>query len=618
MSRIFGVFDRGSPQEAPVLAGRLAASVPPVRGGGRTATENVSLGPVSLGLAAGAHSYASGLYRAPGGDGLAVWCGYLPRLGETFTAAGLPADGQTGDNLLALYRERGPLMADILPGRAAVALYDARAGRLFAACDRGGFFPLFLARPGGRLVFASSVAMLREAVLPEAPVNRAAVAQHLFFDAQCGATTWYEGIENLPYGTWIEVDTASGEMRRGRYFSYENLFDIAAYREARSIDSPEVLRKTFDESIGRIMDGRDPGTFGLLCGGGIDCSFAGAVLHAAGYRVPMFCAWISDVPVHEADQAREVGDSLGAEVIDAFMPRRRYYPLLLRNIVDLAQPAAHPNLARVYILAETVRAHGRPDQILGVASDLLFGGTGNVRSLYRYQRLRRVASVLPARARTLLGVATADPAALDLVLRMRNPLPNAAALGMGEFSRAATQQRIREALSGIADPRERAVKILMVENLCDYQEHLLQRRYEFTAREGISYYFPFLDTEVVRFAINLPVRHCIDWGQSKLVVRRALGRALGGHFARRKKWGGDIPIELWVAPLAFLLRRGFVSDHLGFDAQTLLPVIKGHHKLLWNLLDIELWGRLCVQRQHPEEILELVRGQGIECDPWDG
>lgn len=614
MSRIFGVAGGMPAPEAGSLLERAMAAVPPARGGGESTLVETGDG-ISLGLRKGPDSYENGIHRLEDGAVIA-WCGFLPGLYKVFEDNGLPADTPAGAGLIDLYRSKGPEFPSLLPGMSSLAISDPVSGKLFVATDRSGFFPIFYAGSGEMLVFSSSIKAVR-ALFPDAGMNGAALDQHLLFDAQYGGATFYEGIYNLHYGGYLEMDKGSERVSKGRYFTYESLFDLSEYRANRKIDAAAVLSELLGKSCGRILDGRQAELFGLLCGGGVDCSLIASILKGLGYDLPMFCAWISDVKVKEADQAGEVAGALDTELVTAFMSREKYYPYLLRNMVDLDQPIVHPNLARIHVIAETARSHQRRNQILGVASDLLFGGTGNVRSMYRYQSLRGIADIIPSRFRTVIEALVEKERKLDTELRLRNRFTSVAAMGFGNFDRARTQKGIDDAFAGIEDPKETAVKALMLENLCDYQQHLLNIRYELTSGEGISYFFPFLDPEVVRFAVNLPVSHSVSWNGQKLLVRKALAAALGDEIAARPKWGGDIPLDKWVVPLEFLVRDGFLSAETGFDHEALLPVAGRDPKLLWNLIDTELWGRLSVWRQDPQGILDLIRAQGIECADYE-
>jgi hypothetical protein len=299
------------------------------------------------------------------------------------------------------------------------------------------------------------------------------------------------------------------------------------------------------------------------------------------------------------------------------LTREMFYPGLLKSIVDFAQPIVHPNTAKFYPDVDGLRSVGRRSQIYGVASDLLFGGFGNAKSYYRYLRMRKLARALPRKARTVASTALADPALVNLERRMRNPIGLLARSGMGNFERGAMLQSVETALAGIEDPSERALKTLMLESLCEYQQHLLNRRYELSASTGLSLFFPFLDPEMVRFAMNLPVTFCVDWRTSKIVVRKAAFPYLGAALAGRVKYGGDVPLDRWVRPLAFLLEDGFLREALRFDRAAMGRLLDERDKLLWNMIDLELWGRLCLLGTDPERLLATFRERGVPCASFD-
>jgi asparagine synthetase B (glutamine-hydrolysing) len=170
------------------------------------------------------------------------------------------------------------------------------------------------------------------------------------------------------------------------------------------------------------MQGRDDSTFGLSCGGGLDCSFVGGVLRELGHRIPIFCTDVSDAGVREGEMAKGTADHLGVALHVRALTRETFYPGLLKSIIDFAQPIVHPNTAKFYPDIDGLRSLGRRSQIYGVASDLLFGGFGNVKSYYRHLRMRKLAKAFPRKVRTIASAALADPALVNLERRMRNPI----------------------------------------------------------------------------------------------------------------------------------------------------------------------------------------------------
>jgi asparagine synthase (glutamine-hydrolysing) len=573
-------------------------------------------GAAALGLVSTGRSFAAGIGAIDAARCIVSYCGFMSGIERVFRENGLDPSADACANLAALYRSRGVDFLKLLPGMFMIAVYDAERNTLLLAGDRSGYFPLYYSNEPARFAFASSINPL-VALLSTKRINKAAVVEHLVFDALYGSVTFYDGVEILPFGTYLTVDCATRRLERGTYFRYEELFDAAEYRGNRRIDAPAELTRRLAAAVGRVIEGRDVATFGLSCGGGIDCSFLGGILKELGAPLPIFCTHVSEGRLSEGDMAKAAADHLGVALHVSTLETKDFYPGVLKSIANFGQPIVHPNTAKFHSGARRTISLGRVNQVYGVASDLLFGGFGNVISYYRYLRASALFGALPPRVRSLVGSVMADPVVANLNQRIRNSFKELAGVGVGNFDRAAMQHGIESAYAAIEDPGERALKVLMLENLCDYQQHLLNRRAELAASYGLALFFPFLDLDVVHFAVNLPTAHCVDWRTSKIVVRKAARPYLGPRLAARKKYGGDVPVERWVSPLAFLLEDGFVREQLRFDAAALNRILAGSPKLLWNMIDIELWGRLCILGERPETLLDALRARGIECAPFD-
>jgi asparagine synthase (glutamine-hydrolysing) len=615
MGRIMGLVDWGGQGEAEALIETMRDNFPR-RKGAEIVFEKIVRDGAAVGLISGDQSFEGGLRELEGGKYFAAYCGFMPDLEKALRDNGLPAGRDTGSNIIGLYRRLGVDFLRALPGMFALALYDGERKKLLLAGDRNGYFPIYHSIGPTRFAFASALKPIASTGVSKR-INAYAIFEHLAFDALYGSATFYEDIRILPFGSYLVVDIASRRVTEGSYFKYEELFDAKEYEGNRGIDAPAELTRRLKSCIGRVMRGRDASAFGLSCGGGIDCSYVGGILKELGFKLPMFCTDVSEGRFREGAMAKGTADHLGVELNVRSLTRETFYPALLKSIADFAQPIVHPNTAKFYPDVEELRSLGRCNQIYGVASDLLFGGMGIVKSYYRYLRVQKLSRMIPARMRTFAGTVLAEPARVNLDRRLRNPIGVLARAGMGNFERAAMQQSIETVLSGIKDPNERALKVLMIENLCEYQQHLLNRRYELSASNGLSLFFPFLDLEMLRFAMNLPVVFCVDWRTSKIVVRKAALPYIGGILASRKKYGGDVPLDPWIRPLAFLLEDGFVRDIFRFDRSSMERMLAEHTKFLWNMIDLELWGRLCLRDTDPEKLLSLMRSRGVPCASFD-
>jgi asparagine synthase (glutamine-hydrolysing) len=131
--------------------------------------------------------------------------------------------------------------------------------------------------------------------------------------------------------------------------------------------------------------------------------------------------------------------------------------------------------------------------------------------------------------------------------------------------------------------------------------------------------FPFLDEDVVRFALNLPLSARLRWGherhdrkhpflRDKAVLRDVAHRHLPAGIADRPKDG--FPTvgheQLRIGPELF--RAGWLADTLGWTDQGIRrlctdepPVVAG------RLASLEVFGRLYALDQPAELVTEAIR-----------
>ena len=114
---------------------------------------------------------------------------------------------------LHLYEEAGPACLDRLRGEFAFVLWDGATGTIFAARDRFGIKPLFYARLGDLLIFASEAKALFAAGCPAAWDHDAVL--HQIFGCFHADRSLFAGVRQLPPGRF-----AHGRPARPRLVRY--------------------------------------------------------------------------------------------------------------------------------------------------------------------------------------------------------------------------------------------------------------------------------------------------------------------------------------------------------------------------------------------------------------
>jgi asparagine synthase (glutamine-hydrolysing) len=130
---------------------------------------------------------------------------------------------------------------------------------------------------------------------------------------------------------------------------------------------------------------------------------------------------------------------------------------------------------------------------------------------------------------------------------------------------------------------------------------------------------PFLDRKVAEFCASLPPDLKIR-GPRIRYLQRALGRRyLPPEVARRRKQGFGLPLGYWFrGPLgelaAELFRDSCVAEAGYLTREGLLSVLADHRERginhshrLWMLLNLEMWYRIFIVREHVESFLERAQ-----------
>ena len=155
-----------------------------------------------------------------------------------------------------------------------------------------------------------------------------------------------------------------------------------------------------------------------------------------------------------------------------------------------------------------------------------------------------------------------------------------------------------------ADSRSSALRrILYFDQTSWLPDNLLERGDRMTMAASIEARVPFLDHELAAFVSSLPDRYRIRGLRSKWILREAGKQLLPERILTRPKVGFRVPINEWFRGEM----RGYLLDHLQSgssmiraycDARVLDKVLADHlngrqnyEKLLWSLLNLEIWHR---------------------------
>ncbi|MEP5072313.1 MAG: asparagine synthase-related protein, partial [Crocinitomicaceae bacterium] len=114
---------------------------------------------------------------------------------------------------------------------------------------------------------------------------------------------------------------------------------------------------------------------------------------------------------------------------------------------------------------------------------------------------------------------------------------------------------------------------------------------------------PFLDKQLINFAINLPTKLLFNNGQSKYLLKKLAEKYIAPDIAKRPKMGFGIPLAIWLRNeyeelINAYLRSETFRSRAFFDVQQVDRILeehksnqRDHGNKIWSLLCFEIWCR---------------------------
>jgi asparagine synthase (glutamine-hydrolysing) len=146
-------------------------------------------------------------------------------------------------------------------------------------------------------------------------------------------------------------------------------------------------------------------------------------------------------------------------------------------------------------------------------------------------------------------------------------------------------------------------KILCFDQTSWLPDNLLERGDRMTMAASLEARMPFMDHELAAFVSRLPDKLRVRGRTTKWILREAMQRLLPREILERPKVGFRVPVNEWFRGTM----KDYLFDHLtGPDSRTtayydnkaltriLAEHVNGRHnheKLLWCLLNLEIWHR---------------------------
>ena len=522
-----------------------------------------------------------------------------------------PRDGSDTAILLALLADRGAAGLSELNGMFALALWDEREETLLLARDRLGEKPLFYARIGGDIAFASELpALLRHHGVAAEP-DISVLPDFLTFGYVPAPATVYRAIRKLEPGAYLFI--RRGEVVAGRYWA----LPFPDAEPAPRTDAAGAVRALLDDAV-RLRT-RSDAPWGVWLSGGLDSSIVAALAaRASSARLKTFSMGFEESTYDESPHARAVAAAVGSEHEAAVLTARDVADIAPAAVLSAGEPFADASVVPTYWLsrhcARTVKT-----VLGGDGGDELFLGYPAFRAHRWAEALRvlpgaaavlqRLAALLPVSGayrspRYFLSQFAASLAAAPetrLLAWLGCASPDQAGAVLSDEVRAACGRPDAAWSGGAASPSRIADRLVRASLRAYLQDGILVKTDRAAMASSLEVRAPFLDHRLVELACGLPASQRAPGGQSKGLLKEACRDLVPGAVLRRRKAGFMMPLAAylrgpllpWVRALcseAAVRRHGWldaavvdriVREHLGGRAD--------HRKRLWSIVCLQAW-----------------------------
>ena len=274
--------------------------------------------------------------------------------------------------IIKAYHYWGEDCVKYLDGMFAFCVWDQPNQKLFIARDRMGIKPLYYNLSNKAFTFASnSQALLTQEI--DKSVNPVALQQQLSLHGVVPApNTIISGIQKVKPATVITINT-KGLLKEKTYWH------PSANRSERSLSDNEYVEKTHElltAAVTKRMDAADV-PIGVLLSGGLDSSLLVALLKEAGHEdIRTFSIGFEDID-NEAGSEFEYSD----QIVSKFKTQHQKYvvsnaevlPRLSEAVMNMAEPMVGQDAVAFYLLSEQVSKHIKV-VLSGQGADEAFAG----------------------------------------------------------------------------------------------------------------------------------------------------------------------------------------------------------------------------------------------------
>ncbi len=526
-------------------------------------------------------------------------------------------------------------IAETLPklrGMFAFAVWNRRERILTLVRDRLGIKPLYYARFGATVLFASELKGLKVHPAFQAEIDPQAVALQLRHNYIPAPYSIYQRVRKLPAGHLLEIPITQNSSSADSTGAESTQVDYGAMRSRSWWSLEEVIRRgtsqpfsgdyeeavtqleqLLKESVSLRMLADVP--LGAFLSGGIDSSLTVALMQQQSSRaVKTFTIGFTEYAYDESPYARRISEHLGTDHTELCVMPSEAMGVIPKLAAMYDEPFSDMSQIPTYLVCKLARRDVTV-ALSGDGGDELFGGYN------RYFHIGKIWNILnrvPARKllfqlvdshvkyspfpwkkaslkhyAQLLEISSAH----ELYSQLHRHWTPAEILQNSVDDPSESLGFGRE-LAGLTDLRS---SWMALDTLTYLPEDILTKVDRASMAVSLEARVPLLDHQVVEFAWSLPREFCFEQTTGKKILQSVLERHVPRSLFDRPKTGFGVPLGEWLRGSLFdwaenLLSEKSLAAHGLFHADIVRQRWQDHLQgkvnwqyPLWDVLMFQAW-----------------------------
>lgn len=505
----------------------------------------------------------------------------------------------------------------LLQGMFAFAIYDKRKGTVTIARDGYGVKPLYYRIVNDTLLFASELKAFAPS-FKEYKICKKALNMFLTLSYIPSPYTIYEGIHKLMPGHYMVIEP-DGAINTKQYF---RVTDPIKARDNNDYESckQELKELVFASVKKRLVSDVPVGTF---LSGGIDSSVVTCVMSKLQKEpVKTFSIGYEEQDYDESSRAELVAKHIGAE-------HHKYilrYDDVLKALDDIIlyydEPYGDSSAIPSFYVAKQASQEVKV-VLTGDCADELFGGYEKYLIDYYVNKYKKIPGFLRTIFERCVNLIPVNKHTNHLLRKIGKVIRSSKLTGFDLYysmlSIGFTDELRKELLKPEqyedikSDYREEyealnnKLSFLQKEQLMDMGKMLEGQMFPKVDRAcmhcSLENRAPFIDSEIVKFALNIPDDFKINGKDKKRILKETFKDILPEQTVGFSKKGFDVPVDYWFRnelkdELSELLSKDFIESQGLFNYAYVNELLKDHlsrkknnKELLWNLFVFQKWYR---------------------------